>query len=185
MEDKMPKYAKIGITLAVAALAAFGGYMLFKTEPLPLAIAGFSWERKIDIEKLKTFVEEGSYVPSGGRELSQREDCGMEYDFSEGEFKYRCETIYTYEIDRWVYAYSVKTDNKNQSPYWPRINNLSELQRTGEKTQKYTVHLKNKAGVYYEYFCKEKEWMTYQTNETVLARLGRFGIRKLVKLEKE
>lgn len=180
----MPKYAKLGIALAVVALATFGGYLLFKTEPISLTVVGFSWERRIDIEWFKTFVEEGSYVPPGGRKISQRTSCTPTIDF-DGDVGIECETFYTYEIDRWVYAFSRKSSDRNKLPRWPQTGDLNEWERIGDKTQKYTVHLKNQNGIYYEYFCKEREWQTYNKDELVLARLDRFGIRKLVKLEKE
>lgn len=176
----MPKYATLGIALAVAALATFGGYLLFKTEPKSLTIIGFSWERKIDIEELRTVVEEGSYVPSGGREISRHRHCEEDDDGDED-----CTTIYTYEIERWFYNYSIKTSKPGKKPYWPTVGRLSSIERIGGHHELYMVYLKDGMGKDYYYSCRMNEWFSFGHKEIVIARISRFGIRKLIKLEKE
>lgn len=179
----MLKYAKIGFTVVVMALLPVGAYLLFKTEPVSLTVVSFSWERSLDVEVEKTVEEKGGYVPAGGREKRRYEDCSPTID-SEGNMGIDCDTVYIYDIERWFYRYTLTASNINRSPHWPNLK-LAPHERLTNPRKKYTVHLKNSDKIGFAYICEEKEWLSYQPNEPVIGRLGRFGIRKLIKLEKE
>ena len=68
-------YRTLGIILggiALVLLLGVGVYSLLKGEDKDATISGFSWERSIELEALRTFTEEDWSVPPGGRVLSSR-----------------------------------------------------------------------------------------------------------------
>jgi len=183
-EKKMPKYAKIGVVSAVFLLAIIGGFLFFKTKPITLEVTGFSWERIIEIEEYTTVRERGTSIPIGGRKITEDEDCDFEYNYNTGTTEYKCETVYLYEIERWIYKRSVAATNTNRNPYWPNPE-LNSSERISNSQEKYFVNLKDQTGMAYKYSCKEKEWGSYEKSEPVIGKISIFGVRKLLKLERE
>lgn len=47
-------------------------------------------------------------------------------------------TKYYYDIDRWMYERTVTAEGEND-PYWPEITNLDDNERTGTRTEKYSI----------------------------------------------
>lgn len=54
------------LLIGVGLLAFYDNFI--RTEPKPLTVTSLSWERRMEVEELKTFHESDWSVPSGGRE---------------------------------------------------------------------------------------------------------------------
>lgn len=196
----------IGIAAVVLLLFCVGGFLLFRTTETTATITGFSWERSIAIEKFKTFTEEGPSVPADGRRIGQKEVqveeqvqtgtesyvCGKE-DLGNGMFRdkmcdrpvyetrYRTETVYIYEIDRWVTDRTERASGKDRKPYWPRAN-LSSDEREGSKDEEYVLHVRDnqKANKEYKISLNEHEWNGYQEGQQLTIAVNALGHAKIV-----
>ncbi|MFC1612634.1 hypothetical protein ACFL29_02170 [Patescibacteria group bacterium] len=180
MHPKVKRNLIIGAV--VVACLSIGAYFLLKTKKVPATITEFSWKREIRVQEYRTVIETGSYVPAGGREIRNYEDCGLEYDFINESWGMECDTEYEYEIERWIYIYSDNTSGYNRKPHWPKID-LLQNQRVEKRIQTYLVHLKDKEGKKHNYESSLAEWHKFYKNEPVVARVSALGVRKIVRLE--
>lgn len=77
-KSKAPMFALVGIPFAVICLVltcVVGGmFMLLRTTDESLTVQGFSWSRTVAIEEIKTVREQDWAVPTGGREVSSRQE---------------------------------------------------------------------------------------------------------------
>lgn len=53
--------------LVIGSVAFWDNFI--RTEPKPLTVTALSWERRMEVEKLKTFTENDWSIPPGGREI--------------------------------------------------------------------------------------------------------------------
>lgn len=62
--------------IAAVALLCLGllGFLLFRTDNVPVTVDNVNWQRTIQVQALQTVTEEGWQVPDGGRILDQREE---------------------------------------------------------------------------------------------------------------
>ena len=154
------------------------------SESVPMTVTSFSWKRTLNLEEYMTVIESGSYIPTGGREISRRKNCGPRYNFFNDKWSYECDTVYTYEIERWIFQYMLESGSDKRSPFWPVIETKPNQRLTNPK-ETYTVRLKDDKKKQYAFNCSEAEWKTYGAGERVVGKIGLFGIRELVRLEKE
>ena len=92
-KDYVPVKARIkkiaigaGIGLVAILAIVFIYKQFFATTNLKVEVAGYTWERQIEIERSRTVTEEGWDIPSGGRQKSsRRKKSGTQevYDHSE------------------------------------------------------------------------------------------------------
>lgn len=165
----------IGIGTLVAGLAVvlcLG--MFFFTTPTTLTVQSHRWERSIEIEAKKAVTESAwrKEVPSGARSVSCKqevrdtkkvkvgEDCKkVRVDNGNGTFteknkctpRYKEEKIFddkcSFKIDRWVVTKTERASGSSTSDKisWPKVR-LSGGQREGDRTETYTVVLKDAGG---------------------------------------
>lgn len=190
----------IAIIAGVLLVIVVGGYFLFRTKDVAASVTGISWERSIEIERLTTVVEEGSSVPPGGRLISQSQVevsetvqtgtetyvCGQE-DLGNGMFKdkectrpvygtrYRTETVYTYEIDRWITSRTERASGSDRKPYWPR-SNLSSDEREGSRNETYIVMTQDaETGKTYDVKISQEKWQRYEIGQKVNLKVNALG----------
>ena len=82
-------------------------------------------------------------------------------------------TKYYYEIDKWVTSRTVKTNGSDKNPVWGETN-LADKERTGSKTEKYTVCLRDKESTY-NYDVSLSTWNNLKEGMVVDAEISRFG----------
>ncbi|NJP05950.1 MAG: hypothetical protein HC837_10170 [Chloroflexaceae bacterium] len=71
----LPMLPVIGGVLAVLLVCGLGiWFFVLRTTEQQVTVDGFSWERTIEIEEMRTVTEEDWDVPSGGRVLDQRQE---------------------------------------------------------------------------------------------------------------
>lgn len=189
------------VVAALLLLLAVGGFFLFRSTETTATVTGFSWERAIEIEELREVTEEGSSVPSGGRlvreeetEVEERVEVGTEtyvcgqIDMGNGMFKdkecerpvyetrYRTETTYVYEIDKWLKDRTEQESGTDKAPRWPSFD-LGQDEREGKRTESYTLHLQDstKNDKSYDIDLKEDTWKTYEKGDTVTLKVNALG----------
>jgi ribosomal protein L37E len=195
----------IGIIIAVLLICGVSGFFLLRTKETTATITGFSWERSIDIERFTTVTEEGKRVPSDGRIVGERDVeveetvqtgtrtyvCGQ-VDLGNGMFedkeceepvyetRYRTETIYIYEVDRWVHDRTERASGTDRQPYWPR-SDLDDDERESDEQERYSIHAVDTTNEKdYEVKLDEETWMLYEEGEEVLLKVNVLGFAEIV-----
>jgi hypothetical protein len=155
-----PKKARWKMLAAVAVVAAILGgatsYLGSQRGGETVTVAGFEWERTVEIEDHETVREESwlDEVPEGAtivgrrRQLhhTEKEPAGTR----KGQPVYRERPVYkqraAYDVERWSVVRTLKAAGKDRSPRWPDIRlNLGE--REGKRTETYVVVLQGR-GLY-------------------------------------
>jgi len=157
--------------LLLLALALVGGiaWLLLRTGDVPVTVAGFEWERTIEVESLRT-VRESAWadeVPSGARTLSreravrrhERIQVGTERvktgvrDLGNGLFEdiyedrpvYQDRPVYaervTYEVERWRPERRAEARGTDRSPRWPEPR-LGRSEREARRSERLVVRLR-------------------------------------------
>ena len=75
-------------------------------------------------------------------------------------------TKYYYEIDKWVYAETLKASQLDHSPYWPS-KELADNEREGTKKEVYKVNVTNEEGEKKTYELKLNEWTSLKVNQEI------------------
>ena len=157
--------------LVLLALALGGGvaWLLLRTTDVAVTVAGFEWERTIEVESLRTVRESAwaDQVPSGARTLSreravrhhERVQVGTERvktgvrDLGNGFFEdvyeerpvYRDRPVYeerlTYEVERWRPARRAESRGSDRSPRWPELR-LARNEREARRSERLLVLLR-------------------------------------------
>jgi hypothetical protein len=171
---------RLGLLAALGLLLvlAFCGWSVFralKTAEEQVTVAGFEWERSIDVEAYRTVREEAweGELPSGARPVSssrevhhkERERAGTRRiktgtrDLGNGFFEdvYAEEPVYTerpvyrtrirFDVERWVHARSERASGRDQSPAWPVVA-TGARQREGARAESYVVVLQGRERTY-------------------------------------
>lgn len=83
----------------------------------------------------------------------------------------RYATRYYYEIDRWVYERTEKTEGTGENtPAWPELT-LKEREREGQRTETYSLTAVNAKGNEFYYKCRsEKEWNSLKEGTSLNVR---------------
>jgi len=147
----------IGAVLLLAAVVgAVAVYLAFRQGVETVTVAGFEWERSVEVQDHQTVREEAweGEVPAGARIIARRREVHhtmrQEVGTRKGEPVYRERPVYrkkvAYDLERWSVVRTLKAAGKDKSPRWPDIRlNLGE--REGKRTESYVVVLQGR-GVY-------------------------------------
>lgn len=189
-----PRLVALLLLLAAGFCAVAGYFALRKTEET-VKVAGFEWERAIEVESFRTAREQAweGEVPSGGRPISrsrevhhtERERVGTERvkvgtrDKGNGFFEdvyeerpvFKDRRVYrnkvTYELERWVTDRTEKASGRDQTPRWPDPR-LGPRERGGNRAEKYVVLLQGKK-VYRMEFPRPDRWSSLKQGQTLSA----------------
>jgi len=162
-----------GIVAAVLLLLSLGfcavvSYLAFRKTEETVTVAGFEWERTIQVEAWRTVQESawegeqpgGARVVGRSREVrrTDREQVGTERvrvgsrDKGNGFFEdvyedrpvYRSKDVYDtrirYEIEKWVPDRTARSTGRDQAPRWPDPG-LHGREREARRSEKYEVVL--------------------------------------------
>lgn len=80
------------------------------------------------------------------------------------------QTKYYYEIDKWVYKETLKTNGKDKKPYDPKVS-LSTNEREGSKVQKYFITGQNDKGKQKTLSLSYQDWTKINLNENVTFKI--------------
>lgn len=96
---------------------------------------------------------------------------------------YRSEPIYRtkyyYEIERWLYARSVETNENSESPYWGEFI-LADNEREASRNEEYRLHYNWKDSVQY-FSVSFDEWNNCSIGDTLNVKANKFGVVGLMK----
>ena len=138
------------IAVIAAALGAATSYFGNRRGGETVTVAGFEWERTVEVEDKDTVREEAwadevpeeAHLVARRRQVhhTEREQVGTR----KGQPVYRERPVYAdrvaYDIDRWRVVRTAKATGRDQSPRWPDIRlNLGE--REGKRGETYVVVL--------------------------------------------
>lgn len=84
------------------------------------------------------------------------------------------ETLYTYEVDKWVYDRTESASGKDHSPYWPRAD-LGDHEREGERDETYAIIFVDQEGSRHTWEVPFDEWQLYELNQSVNLTLNISG----------
>ncbi len=84
------------------------------------------------------------------------------------------QTLYTYEIDKWVVVRTDQVSASDHSPYWPRAN-LNNDEREGETSERYVVFFTDGDGSLHEWDTKLDEWQSFEEGQQVILKLNPLG----------
>jgi len=73
-KQPQPKWLLPAIGAFVLLCLALLGFLLFRTDNVPVTAEAVNWQRTIQVEALQTITEEDWNVPAGGRILDEREE---------------------------------------------------------------------------------------------------------------
>lgn len=152
------------VLLAAAVVGAVAGYLRFRKSGETVTVAGFEWERAVEVQDHRTVREESweGEVPAGAQIVArrrqvhhtERQQVGTRKvkvgDVYQEQPVYRERPVYrrriAYDLERWSVERTLKASGKGKSPRWPDIRlNLGE--REGKRSESYVVVLQGR-GLY-------------------------------------
>jgi hypothetical protein len=144
------------VALVAALLGGATGYLGSRRGGETVSVAGFEWERAVEVQDHETAREESwvDQVPEGARIVARRREVHhterQPAGTRKGQPLYRERPVYkqrvAYDVERWSVVRTLKAAGKDRSPRWPDIRlNLGE--REGKRTESYVVLLQGR-GLY-------------------------------------
>ena len=82
------------------------------------------------------------------------------------------DTLYEYEIEKWVVDRTEETSGSGSNPAWPT---LGAGERAGARQESYTVFFRDADGATYELTLPESEWRAYRVGDSYNAAIDRQG----------
>lgn len=177
-----------GIALVAALLGAATGYFGSRRGSETVTVAGFEWERTVEIQDHETVREESwaDEVPDGAAIIARRRQVHhterQRTGTRDGQPVYRDRPVYAqrvaYDVERWSVARTLKAAGKDRSPRWPDIRlNLGE--REGKRSETYVVVLQGGRGLYRMPVSRE-QWLQMREGQMGTAVLDAGGaVREL------
>jgi hypothetical protein len=170
------------VALVAALMGAATVYLARRPGAETVTVAGFEWERTVEIENRETVRQESwaDEVPEGARIIARRRMVHhverRQAGTRDGRPAYRDERVYAqrvaYDVDRWSVVRTLRSSGRDRSPRWPDIRlNLGE--REGKRGQSYLVVLEgrqvHRVKVPYE------RWLEMREGQMGTAVLGKDG----------
>jgi len=142
--------AFLGVPIIIVTLF---GYRMFIAKETSAEVLGHRWERRLDVEELKTSSETApcNRIPLGA------------YDMAEVESAEAGRTC-SFQIDRWQLASSELTSGEGlvPGPVWanPEVDNCSEVgcTRLGRRGERFFVDIVDSDGDHHECNLSEQDW---------------------------
>ncbi len=134
------KWVLAALALVAALLGAATVSLSRRPGTEAVTVAGFEWERAVEIQDRETVREEAweDEVPEGARILARRRAV-RRVEQARPVYGRRV----AYEVDRWPVTRTLRAAGKDKSPRWPDIRlNLGE--REGKRSERYVVVLQGR-----------------------------------------
>jgi hypothetical protein len=167
------------VLAALALVAALLGAATVSLSRRPgteaVTVAGFEWERAVEIQDRQTVREESweDEVPEGARILARRRAVRQAEQAPAGT---RARPVYgrrvAYEVDRWPVTRTLRAAGKDKSPRWPDIR-LSLGEREGKRSERYVVVLQGRD--VYRMEVPRERWLEMREGQIGSAVLGKDG----------
>lgn len=124
-----------GVALVAAVLGGATGYLGTRRGEETVTVAGFEWERTVEIEAHETVREESwlDEVPKGATIVGRRRQL-HHTEKNRPVYKQRA----AYDLKRWSVVRTLKAAGQDRSPRWPDIR-LSLGEREGKRSESYVV----------------------------------------------
>jgi hypothetical protein len=84
------------------------------------------------------------------------------------------QTLYAYDIDKWIVVRTGQESGKDHSPAWPE-SSLASNEREGERTERYLVTFTDENGESYPWESTLAEWESYEMGQEVVLDFDAFG----------
>ncbi len=84
------------------------------------------------------------------------------------------QTLYVYDIDKWVVDRTEVAAGRDHQPYWPTAE-LEEDEREGEKTESYLVEFTDSEDKRYEWETPLAEWQKFEEGQSIVLKLNALG----------
>lgn len=84
------------------------------------------------------------------------------------------QTMYVYDIDKWVVVRTDQASGDDHSPMWPR-SSLGADEREGERSETYAVLFSDENGEVHRWETTLAEWQTYEMGQAVVLSFDSFG----------
>lgn len=158
----------------------------FHTHKVAGHVTRHRWERRIEVQQLRTFRENDWSVPAGGRQLRS-------YMAVRSYIYVKCGrssvavpvmgTKYEYDIDRWVYARTLKRGDDGLEPAWPATDGLSVgtavgCERTAAQYEDYwlVIDATEDDGTqeHFEYSLDPQRWREHPDGEALILDVNHF-----------
>jgi hypothetical protein len=173
-----------GIALVAAVLGAATVYLARRPDAEAVTVAGFEWERTVEVEERATVREESwkEDVPEGARIIARRREVHhverRQVGTRDGQPVYREQRVYgqrvAYDVDRWSVARTLRSSGKDKSPRWPDIRlNLGE--REGKRGESYVVVLQGQGRQVHRVRVPRERWLEMREGQIGTAVMGKDG----------
>ena len=84
------------------------------------------------------------------------------------------DTMYTYEIEKWVEVRTERATGRDHNTFWPDLT-LAANERAGERSEQYHIVFVDGDGDEYELTIPETEWLSYEPNGSYSVKLNALG----------
>jgi len=84
------------------------------------------------------------------------------------------QTLFVYDIDKWLVMRTETSSGRDHSPYWPRAN-LESDEREGGKIEAYSMSFVDGDGKIYEWETELNQWQGFEQGQAVVLKLNALG----------
>ena len=84
------------------------------------------------------------------------------------------QTLYVYDIDKWIVVRTDEASGRDHSPYWPRAELRSD-EREGEKSEVYVVFFTDEEGETHRWETTLASWQAYEMGQEVVLSFDALG----------
>ena len=84
------------------------------------------------------------------------------------------QTLYVYEIDKWIVVRTEESSGRDHAPLWPRTD-LGSEEREGEQTESYMITFVDEDDKSYEWETTLDEWQRFERGQAVVLKLNALG----------
>jgi hypothetical protein len=174
--------ALAAIAVVAALLGAATVYLARQPDAEAVTVAGFEWERSVEIQDHETVREEAwrDELPPGARIIARRRQVRsterQQVGTRDGKPVFRERPVYghrvAYDVEKWSVTRTLKASGKDQSPRWPDIRlNLGE--REGKRSESYVVLLQGRK--LYRIKVPRERWLEMRQGQIGSAVVGTDG----------
>ena len=170
------------VALVAALLGAATVHLARRPGAETVTVAGFEWERTVEVEQRETVREESwkEDVPEGARIIARRREVHhverRQVGTRDGQPVYREQRVWgqrvAYDVDRWSVARTLRSSGRDKSPRWPDIR-LDLGEREGKRSESYVVVLEGRQ--VHRVRVPRERWLEMREGQIGTAVMGKDG----------